>query len=63
MAFDDVPNSDPRGPICPKCNYPILASQPATLVHYPQRVERWHGECARPLWDKLTPLMKRMGWA
>jgi hypothetical protein len=20
----------------------------------------WHAECARPLWDKLTPLLERL---
>jgi hypothetical protein len=22
----------------------------------------WHSECARPYWDKITPLLKRLKW-
>jgi hypothetical protein len=23
----------------------------------------WHAECARPYWDTVTPMLKRLGWA
>jgi hypothetical protein len=23
---------------------------------------RWHSECARPHWDTITPLLKRLNW-
>jgi hypothetical protein len=26
--------------------------------------KRWHAECARPFWDKISPVLRRMqdGW-
>jgi hypothetical protein len=64
MAFDSVPGGDPRGPWCPKCAQPIQAGQPTTLMHFPhapgQPSEKWHADCARPFWDKVTPLLARL---
>jgi hypothetical protein len=69
MAFDDVPGGDPRGPWCPGCGRPIEKDQPTTVVHVDHdpalggapSSRPWHAECARPHWDKLTPLLKRLG--
>jgi hypothetical protein len=72
MAFDAVPGSDPRGPWCPKCGQPVTPDQPSTEMHFQEDPDgsrgltgKWHGECARPYWDKITPLLKRLGggWA
>lgn len=64
MAYDDVPDSDPRGPICPGCHKPVLKDEPKVLIHSPiGGTTYWHGECSRPLWDKLTPLLSRLGWS
>jgi hypothetical protein len=65
MAFDATPGGDPRGDICPKCGRPILVGEARTLMHFAEdpRGDRglsgrpWHSECARPYWDKLTPLL------
>lgn len=64
MAYDDVPNSDPRGPWCPKCGLPILEHDQSILIHAPDQrsMTRWHAECARPLWDMITPTAIRVGW-
>ncbi len=68
MAFDAEPGGDPRGPVCPKCGIPILKGETSTLMHFAEDPygERglsgrlWHSECARPYWDKLTPLLERL---
>ena len=64
MAFDAVPGGDPRGPWCPKCARTIQPGEPTTLVHPAQgevgESRPWHAECARPLWDKITPLLDRL---
>jgi hypothetical protein len=65
MAFDAVPGGDPRGPWCPKCAQPIEPGQPTTIMHFHedphghlgQSGKRWHAECARPYWDKVTPAL------
>jgi hypothetical protein len=43
----------------------VLKDQPSTIMHFDQDQDgisgrRWHGECARPYWDKLTPLIDRL---
>jgi hypothetical protein len=70
MAYDAEPGGDPRGPWCKGCGRPVGKDQPATHVHVEQDPDGrlglsglYHGECARPYWDRLTPLMKRLGWA
>ncbi|HEY2359360.1 MAG TPA: hypothetical protein VGH86_18065 [Phenylobacterium sp.] len=66
MAFDAEPGGDPRGPNCPKCGQLILPHQPTTMMHFADRSSLWHGECARPYWDTLTPLLDRLksgGWS
>jgi hypothetical protein len=70
MAYDAEPGGDPRGPWCKGCRTPIQPGQTSTHLHLNQDPDGhlgltglWHSECARPHWDTLTPLMKRMGWA
>jgi hypothetical protein len=65
MAFDSVPGGDPRGPWCPKCARPIEAGEPTTMMHTSDEAQRhvsrpWHAECARPYWDKVTPLLDQL---
>jgi len=68
MPFDAEPGGDPRGPICPKCARPILQGQSSTRMHFARDPygrlglsgRPWHSECARPYWDKLTPLLNRL---
>jgi hypothetical protein len=67
MAFDAVPGGDPRGPVCPKCRRPVLKDQPSTRMVFPDdpdgllgKTGQWHGECARPHWDTLTPVLQRL---
>jgi hypothetical protein len=49
----------------------VKPGDPATRMHFTEDPDGskgisgqlWHGECARPYWDKLTPLLERMkGW-
>jgi hypothetical protein len=62
MAFDVVPDSDPRGPWRPKCARPIAEGEPTTVMHFHEDPDgsrglsgkRWHAECARPYWDKFS---------
>lgn len=67
MAYDDVPGSDPRGPWCPKCQKPIRPGEPTTRMHFKDDPDGargmsgpWHGECARPYWDTITPVLDRL---
>jgi hypothetical protein len=67
MAYDDVPGSDPRGPWCPGCKRPVRKDEPATFMHFKGDPTgalgmsgRWHSECARPYWDTMTPVLKRL---
>lgn len=67
MAFDNVPGGDPRGPLCKHCKAPILADQASTHMYFEHDpygdqglTGRWHSECARPYWDTITPLLKRL---
>jgi len=68
MAYDAEPGGDPRGPHCPKCGHPIREGEKSTLMHFDQDPDGsrglsgrpWHSECARPYWDKLTPLLNRL---
>jgi hypothetical protein len=67
MAFDAEPGGDPRGPLCPKCRLPVRADQPQTKMHFAADPDGrrglsgpWHGECARPYWDKITPMLDRL---
>jgi hypothetical protein len=67
MAYDAEPGGDPRGPWCKGCKDPIQQGPPSTHMHFDQDPDGalgtglWHGECARPYWDKLTPILKRFG--
>lgn len=67
MAFDSVPGGDPRGPWCPKCRQPVQKGQPSTKMHFDHDPDGklgmtglWHGECARPYWDTITPVLERL---
>jgi hypothetical protein len=68
MAFDSMPGGDPRGPVCPKCDRPITADQPATIMHFQEDPygdrgmsgRRWHAACARPLWDTVSSVLKSL---
>jgi|GEM_PF-2903394 len=67
MAFDAERGGDPRGPVCPGCNRPILDGQPSTQMHFQEDPDGhrglsgpWHGECARPYWDKITPMLDNL---
>ena len=67
MAYDDVPGGDPRGRGCPKCKLPIKAGEPSTNMHFKEDPDGarglsgpWHGECARPYWDTITPALDKL---
>jgi hypothetical protein len=67
-AFDLEPGGDPRGPWCPKCKLPVTKGRPATRMVFREDPDGrkgftglWHGECARPYWDTLSPVLKRFG--
>ena len=62
MAWDGEPGGDPRGDWCPKCRLPVKPGDPATRMYFGSDPEGrlWHGECARPHWDKITPMLERM---
>lgn len=69
LAYDSVPGGDPRGPGCKRCKAPILKGQPSTHMYFEHDPHgelgltgRWHSECARPHWDTITPLLKRLNW-
>jgi hypothetical protein len=63
-----MPGGDPRQPTCPKCGLEIRRDQKSTLMHFARDPygdlglsgRPWHSECARPYWDKLTPLLERL---
>ena len=64
MPFDGKPE-DWEGPRCKGCNELIEEGQPTTEMHFHEDPDgelgmsgTWHGECARPYWDKLTPLLR-----
>ena len=64
MAFDAERGGDPRGPWCPGCGHPVMAGQPSTRMHFHEDPDGsrgmsgpWHGECARPYWDRITPAL------
>lgn len=68
MAYDAEPGGDPRGPWCPKCRLPIKAGDPATRMQFTSDPDGklglsgvWHGECAKPFWDTVTPRFKSFG--
>ncbi len=72
MAFDAEPGGDPRGPHCPKCGLSIRQGEKSTIMHFAEDPyghrglsgKPWHAECARPHWDKLSPvlaMLQRMG--
>jgi hypothetical protein len=68
MAYDAEPGGDPRGPHCPKCGRPIQAGEKSTLMHFAHDPfghrglsgKPWHSECARPHWDKITPVLEML---
>ena len=69
MAFDCAPwEGDPRGPTCPRCARPIGKDEPSTIMHFSEDPygdrglsgKPWHAECARPFWDKLSPILDRL---
>jgi uncharacterized protein with PIN domain len=71
MAYDAEPGGDPRAR-CPKCGTPIRQGEKSTLMHFAEDPygkrglsgRAWHSECARPYWDKLTPvldMLQRLG--
>jgi hypothetical protein len=67
MAYDDVPGGDPRGRWCPKCQRPIRLGEPTTNMHFHEDPDGsrglsgpWHGECARPYWDTITPALDKL---
>jgi hypothetical protein len=69
MPYDAEPGGDPRGPRCRGCKAQILQGQSSTHMRFAQDPDGrlgltgpWHGECARPYWDTLTPMLKRLGW-
>jgi hypothetical protein len=69
MAYDSEPGGDPRGPWCKGCKAPILKDQPSTRMRFDHDPDGalgmtglWHSECARPYWDRITPLLKRLNW-
>jgi hypothetical protein len=68
MAFDAVPGGDPRGPWCKGCKAPIETGQPTTRMHFHEDPDGklgfsgpWHSECARPYWDRISPILRRLG--
>jgi hypothetical protein len=72
IPFDAEPWSDPSLPTCPKCGLPIRRNQKSTLMHFAHDPygkrglsgRPWHSECARPYWDKFTPvldMLRRLG--
>jgi hypothetical protein len=68
MAYDAEPGGDPRGPICPKCAYPILVSQTSTRMyfaddpygHQGRSGQPWHSACAQPHWDKISSILEHL---
>jgi hypothetical protein len=49
----------------------VKPGDPSTRMHFDEDPDGskglsgrlWHGECARPYWDKITPLLNRLrGW-
>ena len=67
MAFDGRPEDWRDGPRCKGCNEPILEEQPTTEMHFIHDPDgelgmtgTWHGECARPYWDTLTPVLDQL---
>ena len=66
MAYDGEAGGDPRGPWCPKCSRPIRVGETWTIMHFAEDPDgalglggrRWHSECARPHWDKMSGLLQ-----
>jgi len=71
MPFDCAPGGDPRGPSCPGCARAVLQDQPSTIMHFHEDPDgrlglsgqRWHAECARPYWDKISRVLDMLGRA
>jgi hypothetical protein len=68
MAYDAEPGGDPRGPWCPKCRLPVKDGEPSTKMQFTSDPDGklglsgiWHGECAKPFWDTVTPQLKSFG--
>ena len=46
---------------------PVRPHEPSTRMHFHEDPEGtlgmsglWHGECARPYWDKVTPVLDKL---
>jgi hypothetical protein len=47
---------------------PVKPGEPATRMHFAEDPygdlgmsgKLWHGACAQPFWDKITPLLERL---
>ncbi len=71
MAFDSMPGGDPRGPACPRCARTVREGEPFTIMHFHEDPDgrrglsgnRWHAECARPYWDKISGVLDMLGGA
>jgi hypothetical protein len=68
MAYGAEFGGDPRGPWCRGCKRPITPGEPTTRMCFHEDPDGsrgisgvYHGECARPYWDTLTPILRRLG--
>jgi hypothetical protein len=69
MAFDAEPGQEPQHAYCPGCQRAILPGAPATNMHFDKDPygklglsgEKWHAECASPLWNKSVEIRRRWG--
>ena len=69
MAFDGRAEDWQDGPLCRRCGRVISEGQPRTEMHFQHDPHGelglsgpYHGECARPYWDTISPLLKNLGW-
>jgi hypothetical protein len=70
MPFDGRAEDWQDGPQCRRCGEPIAEGQPRTEMHFQHDPDGelglsgpYHGECARPYWDTISPLLKNLGWS
>ena len=68
MPFDGRPEDWHDGPQCRRCHQTIAEGQPRTELHFPHDPDGelglsgpYHGECARPYWDTISPVLKNLG--